>query len=72
LDIGLNLQPCLDVLLKTFLRFQIFDNDDDWPVEENFLKQNGKKRLRSPADSGARKHSAILQSPCKGLHSGSF
>jgi hypothetical protein len=70
LDFGLNLQPCFNVLLETFLRFQVFDDDDDWPVGEDFLKKNGKERLRSPGNTGARQRSAILQSPREGLHSG--
>jgi hypothetical protein len=70
LDFGLNLQPCFNVLLETFLRFQVFNNDDDWTVRGNFLKKNGKKRLRGPADSGTRQCSAILQSLREGLHSG--
>jgi hypothetical protein len=58
--------------LKTFLRFQIFRDDDDWPLRENLPKQCGEKGLGRRADFGARQHSAILQSPDEGLHGGSF
>ena len=65
-------EPCLDVLLQTFLYFQIRRDDDERPLRENFSNQNRKKRLRRLANARTRQHSAILQSPCKGLHGGSL
>ena len=65
-------EPRFDVLLVTFLCFQVRRDNDQRSPGEKFLKQNRKKRLRRLANAGTRQHSAILQSPRKGLHSGSL
>ncbi len=65
-------KPGFDVLLETFLGFQVRRDEDEWPPWENFLKQNREKRLCRLADAGAGQHSAILQSPGEGLHGGSL
>ena len=69
---GLKIQPCFDVLLKTFLRLEVVGHDDHRAARENFPEQDRKKRLRRLADTGASQHSAMLQSLRKALHSGSF
>jgi hypothetical protein len=58
--------------LKTFLCLEVVGDDDNRAARENFPEQGRKKRLRRLADTRAGQHSAILQSPRKGLHSGSF
>jgi hypothetical protein len=58
--------------LKIFLRLEVVSHDDNRAAWENFPEQGRKKRLRRLADSRASQHSAMLQSPGKGLHSGSF
>jgi hypothetical protein len=65
-------QPRLQILLKTLLRLEVVGHDDNRAARENIPEQGRKKRLRRLADTRARQHSAILQSPRKALHSGSF
>ena len=67
---GLNLQPGFNILLKTFLRFQIRGDDDQWPTGKNGLQQNRKERLCRPANAVHGQRSAMLQSLRQGLHSG--
>ena len=67
-----NGQPRFQVLLKTFLRLQIFSDDDNGPLRKKFLQQRGEKRLCRRGDAGKRLRSATLQSPGEGLHGGSF
>ena len=69
---GFGFQPCLQVLLKTFLRLEVVGHDDHRAARENFPEQDRKKWLRRLADTGASQHSAMLQSLRKALHSGSF
>ena len=71
-DCGLQRLPGFNVLLESFLRFQIGRDDDERPSGEKFLKQNRQKRLRRLANAGTRRHSAMLQSPGEGLHGGSL
>ena len=63
-------EPRLQVLLKTFLRLKVIGDNDDGALRENFPEQGRKKRLRRLADPGTSQHSAILQSPGKGLQGG--
>jgi hypothetical protein len=71
-DCGIKTQPRLHVLLKTFLCLEVVGHDDNRAARENFQEQGRKKRLCRLADTRASQHSAILQSPGQGLHSGSF
>ena len=67
-----NSEPCFNVLLEIFLCFQIRRDQDKKSVREHFLEQDGKKRLRCLANTGASQHSTTLQSPGEGLHGGSL
>jgi hypothetical protein len=58
--------------LKTFLRLEVVGHDDHQAARKNIPEQGRKKRLRRMADTRASQHSAILQSPGQGLHSGSL
>jgi hypothetical protein len=69
---GLNGQPRFQILLETFLRLEIFGDDDDRPLRKKFLHQCGEKRLRGRVNAGKSQRSASLQSPRERLHSGSF
>ena len=42
---NLQLQPRFQILLETFLRLQVFRDDDDGPPRKKFLQQRGEKRL---------------------------
>lgn len=64
-------EPRLQVLLETFLRLQVFRDDDDGSLRKKFLQQRGQERLCGWTDAGTRQRSAMLQSPGKGLHGGS-
>ena len=65
-------EPCLQVLLETFLRLEVVGDDDNRAARENFPEQSRKKRLCRLADTRASQHSAMLQAPGQGLHGGSF
>lgn len=65
-------QPCLDVLLTAFLRFEAVGDDDNGPVWEDVPEQCGKKRLGGLRHAGTSQRTALLQSPREGLRSGSL
>ena len=66
------IEPRFQILLETFLRLQIFSDDDDEPLRKKLLQQRGEERLCRRGDAGKRQRSASLQSPGEGLHGGSF
>lgn len=72
MDCGLKTQPCLQILLKTFLCLEVVGYDDNRAARENFPEQGGKKRLRRLTDARTSQRSAMLQPPRQGLHSGSL
>ena len=65
-------KPRFQVLLKAFLGLEMVRNNDNRLVGENVAEQKRQKRLGGGTNSGHGQHSAILHSPCEGLHSGSF
>ncbi len=64
--------PRFQILLEIFLRLEVGRDNNNWSLWGKFLQERGEERLRGRADSGARQHSAILQSPRNGLPGGSF
>ncbi len=72
LDFGLNRQPSLQILLETFLRLQVFRDDDDGPLRKKLSQQRGEKGLSGHGDAGKSQRFAALQSPGEGLHGGSL
>ena len=67
-----NMQPRLNVLLKTFLCLQPFGDDDNRASRKKVAQQHSEKWLGGWADAGTRPCAALLQSPREGLHSGSL
>ena len=72
LDFGLLPQPRLQILLATFLRLEVFRDEDDGTIGKFPLQQRGEKRLRGGGDAGKSQHSTLLHALREGLHSGSF
>jgi hypothetical protein len=73
LRFGFLQEPGFNVLLETFLSLEVVGHNDNRAAREHFPEQDRKKRLRRLADTRAsQQHSAMLQSPRQGLHSGSF
>jgi hypothetical protein len=69
---GRDCLPRFQILLETFLRFQIGRDDDKRPPGQKFLKHSREKRLRRLANAGTRQRFAMLQPPRQGLHGGSL
>jgi hypothetical protein len=65
-------KPRFQILLETFLSFQIFRDDNDGFLRKQFLQQRGEKRLRRRGNSRKSQRSASVQSPREGLRGGSF
>ena len=65
-------EPGFQILLATFLRFQIFHYDHHRSSRENDSQQRGEERLGGRGDAGKRQRSATLHTPGEGLRGGSF
>ena len=65
-------QPRFQILLKTFLLFQVFHDEDDGTLRKKFLQQRGKKRLRGRGDARKSLRSALLHALREGLRGGIF
>ena len=65
-------QPGLQVLVKTFLGFEVAGDDNDWTLWAGLPEQGRQKRPAGRANAGAGQHSAIFQTPGQGLHSGNL
>ena len=65
-------EPRFEVLLKTFLRFEVVRDHDEGPFGEKVTQQCGEKRLGRCTDAGVSQCAARLQSPGEGLHGGSL
>ena len=70
--VALVAQPRLQVLLKTFLRLQIFRDDDDGAIGKFLLQQRREKWLGARRNPGKSLRSARLHAPDEGLHGGSL
>jgi len=53
LDFGLGGHPRFQILLKTFLRLEVFRDDHNRTAREKLLEQRDKKRLRCRRHAGA-------------------
>ena len=65
-------QPRFQILLKTFLRLQIFRDDDNGFLRKKFLHHRGEKWLGGCRDAGEKMRSASFQAPGERLRSGNF
>ena len=65
-------EPRLGVLLEEFLGFKTVGDGDDGAFGKEMAQQRDDERPRGGSNTGARQHSAILQSLCQGLHGGRF
>ena len=69
---ALHRQPRFQILLETFLRLQIFGDEDEGALRKKFLQQHGEEGLRARGDAGKSLRSASLHAPGEGLHGGSL
>ena len=65
-------EPCLEILLKTLLCFEVVSDHDNGSQGEKVMQQGREEWLGRGTDAGTSQCAARLQSPGEGLHGGSL
>ena len=71
-NLELHTHPRFQILLKTFLRLEVFGDDHNRATGGNCLQQHREKGLGCRSDVGAGQCAARLQTPGEGLPGGSL
>ena len=72
LDFASQREPRRQILLRTFLCLKSLRYDDNRMLWNKIPQQGDEERLGRGTDARARQHPPLLQTPCQGLHGGSF